>query len=295
MISRVGNIRTSTIIISFLLLISQLLIAQHKAMIVVDQSGKGDYRTPTEAIAALPMFNYQRTMIYIKNGTYEEKIRLDQDNIALEGENCFKTIIQFDQLRSDWDQAKDSIGPHAFAIYGTGTGTIILNCRFSERMSDEPIYRVTYADSTRNRPFNWGARYYFYNCHRKNGDYEWFKNNLITAKESPKPEEITASWTFGGQWDPESTFGPTILKYAISENFVLFRFSEIISTVGHPVLKSVTGKLLTYHSGGGSDTVRINAEYRVVNSDLKGLTVVNDGKLLGTIASINERPADLNI
>ena len=406
-------------LISAVFLTVNMLTAQHKALIIVDQNGSGDFTTLTEAIRSLPMFNYQRTTIYIKNRIYEEKIRLEQDNITLEGENRFKTIIQFNQLRSDWVLAKDSIGPavinlhaddiiiknltikntqpeigpHAFAIYGAGTRTIILNCdvfskggdtislwdykngmyyhadchfrgavdfvcprgwcyiknsefyeykkttaiwhaggfqreqkfvimdskfdgvtgfklgrhhyeaqlyllncQFSEKMSDEPIYRVTYPDDlSRNRPFNWGERYYFYNCHRKSGDFNWFKDNLNTAEGSPKVEDITAAWTFDGKWDPEANMGPLIVNYEIKSNEVLLRFSERISVVGTPQLESKSGSHFQYISGGGSDTIRFKVQNNVRKKDLAGLKIRNSGKLIGTIASVNERSADLNI
>ncbi|MDP3684583.1 MAG: pectinesterase family protein, partial [Ignavibacteria bacterium] len=259
--------------------------AQEKRFITVAADGSGDFKTITAAVQSLPMFNYQRTEIFVKNGIYNEKLKIDQDYITLKGESREKTILQYSQLRTDWIANKDSIGsavinlngddfilenmtventqpqigPHAFTIYGTGTRTIILNsniiskggdtvslwdyktgmyyhancyfegavdfvcprgwcfirdskffelkktaalwhaggdnsnqkfvirnssfdgvkgfelgrhhyeaqfylldCVFSDSMSREPIYRVVYADSTKNRPFNWGSRYYFF-------------------------------------------------------------------------------------------------------------------------------------
>lgn len=407
------------IILSILLLLNfPLAIAQHQAEIIVDQGGNGDVKTLAEAVAMLPMYNYQRTTIFVKNGVYTEKIRIEQDNITLRGENRDKTVIKYSQLRSDWDEHKDAIGPavinihaddiilenltientqpeigpHAFAIYGTGTRTIIkdcsivskggdtialwnykngmyyladctingavdfvcprgwcfirncqlyeckktaaiwhaggydpdqkfvivdskfdgvtgfklgrhhyeaqfylLNCQFSERLSDEPIYRVTYTDDPgRNRPFNWGERYYFYNCHRKSGDFSWFKDNLNSAEGSPKVEDITASWTFNEKWDPEANTGPLIVDYEIKGTEVLLRFSEWISVVGSPQLESKSGRRFQYKSGGGSDTIRFIAQNNVRKKDLVGLKISNTGKLSGTIASVIERPADLN-
>jgi hypothetical protein len=59
----------------------------------------------------------------------------------------------------------------------------------------------------------WGERHYFYDCHRDGGDYTWFANNLNSAEGSPDPEEITARWTFDGQWDPEANM-PPVLPFA---------------------------------------------------------------------------------
>lgn len=130
--------------------------------LIVAQDGSGDHRSLTEAINALPMYTYERVTILVKNGIYEEKIRLEQDNISLIGENPDSTIIQYDQLRSDWEAKKDFIGPavinihadniilknltvintqplmkvHAFAIYGTGTKIILDNCKAISKGGD---------------------------------------------------------------------------------------------------------------------------------------------------------------
>jgi pectinesterase len=403
----------------FLLLFDlQLANAQSKALIIVDKNGKGDYCTLSEAIAALPMFNYQRITIFIRNGIYEEKVRLEQDYVTLKGEDRDRTIIHDCQLREDWIQNKDSIGPavinihaddiilenltikntqpeigpHAFAIYGTGTRTIVksckviskggdtvalwdyktgmyyhadcyfegavdfvcprgwcyiknseffevkksaalwhaggfdpdqkfvlancrfdgikdfqlgrhhyeaqfflLNCRFGANLADQPIYRVVYADSTRNRPFNWGERTYFYNCHRTGDDYDWFKDNLATAPNSPPPEQITARWTFAGQWDPETKTGPVINNVKINGNEILLTFNEIISVTGKPVLRSKSGKILYYDSGAGSPCLRFRSDTQMEQSELVGLMVTNEAKIIGTIAAVYERPADLTL
>jgi hypothetical protein len=33
-------------------------------------------------------------------------------------------------------------------------------------------------------------------------DYPWHADNLYKAPGSPKPEMVTAEWTFNGKWDP---------------------------------------------------------------------------------------------
>ncbi|MEJ2634919.1 MAG: pectinesterase family protein [Calditrichia bacterium] len=407
----------------FILFFSMLMLihpadAQTRDTIVVDKNGNGDYETLSKAIASLPMFNYQRVTIFIKPGIYNEKIRIEQDYITLEGEDRASTIIQYNQLREDWNRGKDTIGPavinihaddiilknltikntqpqigpHAFAIYGDGTRTILLNCTvvsrggdtvslwnyktgmyyhancsfegavdfvcprgwcfirdskfyemkktaaiwhaggndmgqklvimnssfdgvkdfqlgrhhyeaqfylinctFSQNMSDRPIYRVTYEDSTRNRPFNWGKRYYFSDCHRIGGDFEWFADNLNNAAGAPSPDEITLCWTFEGRWDPESSTGPGIVKFEIHKNYILLYFDDIVTVKGIPELISDTGKHFTYYSGGGSDTIRFNTPGTVSAGDLPGLKISNAAKLLGSRASVCERPVSLKI
>ena len=76
----------------------------------------------------------------------------------------------------------------------------LINCRFSANMADRPFYRPPSSP----REWRWGARHYFFNCHREGGDYTWFWDNLHEAEGSPAPEEIDARWTFDGMWDPEA-------------------------------------------------------------------------------------------
>ena len=394
-------------------------LSQAPHFITVAKDGNGDFKTITEAVYSLPMFSYQRIVIYIKNGVYNEKLRIDQDNITLKGESRDSTIIKYSQLRTDWVANKDSIGPavinisgddiifdnltventqpeigpHAFAIYGKGTRTIIINCnvwskggdtvslwdyktgmyyhancdfkgavdfvcprgwcfirdskfyeekqtasiwhaggfdkdqkfvlencsfdgvkgfklgrhhydaqfyllgcKFSNNMADEDIYRVTYKDQPeRNRPDNWGKRNYYYNCSREGGNYSWFKNNLSTAEGLPKPSEITPAWTFKGEWNPESTKGPAVNNYKIEDSTIILTFNEPITVLGKPELKSATGKIFSYDSGAGSDTVIFKALQNVSKNDLQSLKLINRGKLLGTIASVKDREADLSI
>ena len=403
----------------FFIVFSILAFTKDYHFITVAKDGSGDFKTITAAINSLPMFNYERVVIYIKNGVYNEKIRITQDYVTLKGESKDSTIIEYSQLRTDWIAREDPIGPavvnihaddivlenltientqpevgpHAFAVYGKGTRTIIYNCkvlskggdtvslwdyktgmyyhadctfegsvdfvcprgwcfiknskfyelkqiasiwhaggyninqkfvlkncsfdgvkgfqlgrhhydaqfylidcRFSSNMADTPIYRVTYPNNPeKNRPTNWGERDYYYNCTREGGNYQWFKNNLNTAAGSPSPKEITAAWTFDGKWNPESSNGPAITKYELYKGYVLFYFGEPVTVIGKPVLKSNDGKVFTYNSGAGSDTIRLDCDSEFSKSDLTGLKITNDAQVAGTLASIHERPVDFGI
>jgi pectinesterase len=74
----------------------------------------------------------------------------------------------------------------------------LINCTFANNMADKDIYLVP----TTNL-IQWGRRVYYYNCHRKGGDYTWHKDNLNTTPGSIKPSDITANWTFKGKWHPD--------------------------------------------------------------------------------------------
>ncbi len=79
----------------------------------------------------------------------------------------------------------------------------LLDCLFSKNLADEQIYYPSYSPNA--KPWKWGERHYYFNCHREGGDYGWFTDNLQTAKNAPTEEKVTAQWTFAGKWDPEGT------------------------------------------------------------------------------------------
>lgn len=381
--------------------------------ILVAADGSGDYKTLTDAINALPMFNYERTVIFIKNGVYNEKIRIEQDNLTLIGESRDSTIICFNQLRTDWQKNKDytgpavinihaddiilrnltientqpETGPHAFAVYGTGTRTILVNCNvlsrggdtvslwnyksgkyyhsncyfegsvdfvcprgwcyirdsrfyelkrtaaiwhagtgninqklvirnscfdgvegfylgrhhydaqfflldcgFSGNMADKPVFRVLYEEEPqKNRPDIFGNRYYYYNCHRKGGDFRWFANNLEEAAGSPGPDDITPEWTFNGQWDPESKQQPYVKSYIIKDKSVFLCFNELVTARNNPGLKTHTGKILAYKTGSGRDVIEFSCEDNLSDIDLDEDLMIINGFILPTGACVFER------
>jgi pectinesterase len=85
----------------------------------------------------------------------------------------------------------------------------LLDCSFSKRMADRPFHRPPSSP----REWQWGARHYFHNCTRDGGNYAWFADNLDDAEGSPRPDQVTARWTFDGRWDPESSL-PAVLPEA---------------------------------------------------------------------------------
>lgn len=393
-------------------LFSLNLAAAEKRFITVSQDGKGDFKTITDAVQSLPLFNYQRTVIFVKDGVYNEKIRIDQDYITIRGESREKTILQFSQLRSDWIANKDSIGaaviningddfvlenltventqpeigPHAFAIYGLGTRTIIFNCNvlskggdtvslwdyktgmyyhancsfvgavdfvcprgwcfirdskfyevkktasiwhaggdninqkfvivnshfdgvkgfelgrhhyeaqfylidciFSDSMSTRPIYRVTYPNEPdRDRPFNWGARYYF-SGNKANTKLEWNKNNLETAFGSPSKKQVTPMWVFDGMWNPESKEGVKIVSYQLNDCSLILRLSERVTVTGKPELTTDSGVRISYIDGAGSDTIRFVSENPISKSVLESVKKLENGSIFASSASIHNR------
>ena len=100
------------------------------------------------------------------------------------------------------DSHFDSKSPVTLGRYHHDAQFFLLNCTMTDKIIDHPI-GYAYSDQVLD-PCPWGQRLYMHNVHREGGDFKWLQDNLEEAKGSPKPEEITALWTFGGAWDPES-------------------------------------------------------------------------------------------
>jgi len=382
--------------------------------IIVDKNGKGQFISVTEALAALPDMAYQRVVIYIRNGVYEEKICITQNYVTLRGENRDSTIIRFNQKRTDWEANKDYIGPavvnihaddivlenltventqpeiepHAFAVYGKGTRTILhncnllgkggdtvslwnykegmyyhanclfrgavdmvcprgwcfirdsqfyevkasaaiwhdghydadqkfvivnstfdgvpgfqlgrhhydaqfflINCTFSENMADQPIYLKTYEDASRNNPYSWGERKYFYNCHKKVSPYDWYRDNIEVANVKIKPDEITPLWTFAGCWDPESNNPVTIAAYRIDGRTVELIFNEKVTVYGNPVFTNKTGWKFSIIRQRFIDNCRLTftTDHRITTHDLQGELTLTEGEIIASNAYIAPR------
>lgn len=406
----------------FILFLSALLLAgmqaataqQRFADLVVASDGTGNYKSLTEALQSLPMYNYQRYVIYVKNGVYNEKIRIDRDYLTIVGESKDSTIIEYSQLRSDWQAKPDyigaavinitsddvilenltirntqpEVGPHAFTIYGTGTRTMIincnvtsnggdtvslwnykngmyyhagcrfegavdfvcprgwcyirdsrfyensktaaiwhaavinkdqklvlehcsfdgvpgynlarhhyeaqfffLNCSFSETMTDKPVYYYHYPkEPEKNRPYFYGNRYYYFNCHRTGGDYSWHADNLVSWPHGLKPDDVDAEWTFDGQWSPESTKAPGAVKFEIKGDSLLWiYFNELLCVRGKPVLQTSTGSKLIFREGQGRDILSFAGDRPITEKDLKSPVRIISGELLGNTATVSER------
>jgi pectinesterase len=396
----------------FLLVTSPYAFARY-ADVVVAADGSGNFKTLTEAMTSLPMYNYQRYVIYVKNGVYHEKILIDRDYITISGESRDSTIIEFSQLRSDWQEKPDyigaavvnitaddvilenltirntqpQIGPHAFTVYGTGTRTIIVNCkvtsnggdtvslwnykngmyyhagcyfeggvdfvcprgwcyirdsrfyensstaaiwhaavtnkdqkmvlwnctfdgvqdfylarhhyeaqfyflhcRFSSSMVDKPPFYFNYPDEpAKNRPYFYGDRYYFYDCHRTTGDYSWHTDNDVDWPNQEKPEDITAKWTFNGIWDPESTTAPKATGYAFKDHRLFIYFNELLCVRGNLVLETTTGKKLVFYQGQGRDILSFSCDQELQEKEITGEFKIISGSVIGNTATTCER------
>jgi pectinesterase len=88
----------SLLLLGMLCLVSTADANTMKADIVVAQDGTGDYTTVQEAIHAVPKNHSERTILFIKPGTYKEKLKVpyDKKNLKLLGESYENTILTYD-------------------------------------------------------------------------------------------------------------------------------------------------------------------------------------------------------
>jgi len=72
--------------------------AQAPKRLVVAQDGSGDFKTVQAAFDAIPLNNKKPVIVYIKQGTYKEKLHLDSTKNFVEvlGESKFNTVLTYD-------------------------------------------------------------------------------------------------------------------------------------------------------------------------------------------------------
>ena len=89
---------------------SSSLSAQYATQITVDQSGHGDFTSIQEAINATKAFPEKDITIYIKNGTYREKVTIYAWNnrLSLIGESKLGTKIIWDDHFSQINLGRNS-------------------------------------------------------------------------------------------------------------------------------------------------------------------------------------------
>lgn len=112
-----------------LLLVLNLLLtlsgtAQAKYDFVVAKDGSGNFKTVQDAINAVPDFRKNRTTIFIKNGTYKEKLILpaSKQSVTFIGEDVKKTILTYDdfaQKKNRFGEEVGTTGSSSFYIFGS--------------------------------------------------------------------------------------------------------------------------------------------------------------------------------
>nr|WP_315247096.1 pectinesterase family protein [uncultured Flavobacterium sp.] len=87
--------------------------------IVVASDGTADFKTVQEAINSVVVLKQTETKIFIRNGTYKEKLEVskDKNNITLIGESKEKVILTYDDYASKKNSEGKDIGTSGSASF----------------------------------------------------------------------------------------------------------------------------------------------------------------------------------
>lgn len=95
----ISNMLVAVLFLQSCVIAQPLTIAKR---ITVAADGSADFKTIQGALNSLPDSSDIPRTIYIKNGTYAEKIYIEKANIIFEGEDRAKTIIIASIARDEW-------------------------------------------------------------------------------------------------------------------------------------------------------------------------------------------------
>ncbi len=116
-----------------LVLICFQAIAQEKHDFVVASDGSGDFQKVQDAINAVPDLRKTRTTIFIKNGSYKEKLILPytKTNVTFIGESVEGTILTNDDYASKRNRFGEEMGTSGSSgFFVNGEGFIAKNITF---------------------------------------------------------------------------------------------------------------------------------------------------------------------
>lgn len=226
-----------------IVLLSLLSFRTKDQLSVVSKDGKGNFTTVQQAIDAVENGSSVRTKIFVKAGTYKEKIIIPENKgaILLEGENPENTIITYDDFASKKNSDGKDIGTtnsstifiysdnfsaknisfenssgrvgQAVAVLTSGDRITFENCRFLG--NQDTLYLKGVQDSPdKSRP----SRNYFKNCYIEGTtDYIFgagtavFENCVIYSKE-------TASYVTAASTPQQNEYGFVFINSKIVGN-----------------------------------------------------------------------------
>jgi len=190
--------------------------AQNQLKMTVAQDGSGDYTSIQQAIDATSSFPSQRITIFVKNGTYHEKIVVPSCNTRLSiiGESAEKTIITFNDFFNKINRGRNSTfytytllvdaddfyaenltiensaGPvgQALALSVTGDRCVFRNCRilgnqdtlYTDGLNSRQYFDGCYIEGTTDFIFG-AATVLFNNCTIYSKS-----NSFVTAASTPQ-------------------------------------------------------------------------------------------------------------
>jgi len=161
---------------------TQISIRNSKYDFVVATDGTGNFKTVQEAINAVPDFRKIPTTIFIKNGTYKEKLNLSASKklVRMIGESVDKTILTFDdwaQKKNAFGEEKGTSGSSSFYIYGEGFSADNITFQNSAGPVGQAVALFVAGDKAKFTnckmlgfqdtlyTYGYGSRQYYYKCY----------------------------------------------------------------------------------------------------------------------------------
>ena len=187
--------------------------------IIVSKDGRGNFKTVQEALNVIPLNNKKPVTIFVRRGTYKEKLHLDSSKnfVTIIGEDEFKTILTYDDHPGKVNAHGDSINTrssYSFMIKGNnftasnitfqndagftagqavaaevdGDKASFFDCRFvgnqdvlfTNSETSRQYYKDCYIEGTTDFIFG-SATVWFEHCHIHSK-----KNSHVTAASTPK-------------------------------------------------------------------------------------------------------------
>jgi pectinesterase len=174
---------------------------------IVAQDGSGQFRTVQEAFNAVPDFRKKVTTIFVKKGTYKEKLLLagSKQFVKLIGEDRNLTVLTYDdynQKKNIFGEDKGTSGSASCYIYGPDFTAENLTFQNSSGPVGQAVALWVAGDKARFRncrflgfqdtlyTYGYGSRQYYQNCYIEGtvdfifgSSTAWFEGCTIFCKK----------------------------------------------------------------------------------------------------------------
>ncbi|PJJ52896.1 pectinesterase family protein [Hymenobacter chitinivorans] len=201
----------------WLLLFSSCVAFAQTNQLVVAQDGSGTYTTVQAALDAVPKGNDIPITIFIKKGTYKEKLNLakKQNFVKLLGEDLNETVLVYDDYNGRQTDAGEKLGTSeaaSFRVFGNNFTAENITFQNSAGLAGQAPAMWVYGDKARFincrflgfrdtlYTYGYGSRQYYKNCYIEGTtDFilgaatAWFEDCTLFCK--PKGTCITAAST----------------------------------------------------------------------------------------------------
>ncbi|KAA9333003.1 pectin esterase [Hymenobacter busanensis] len=171
------------VLLTWLLCVSFLAGFGQVQPITVAQDGSGTYRTVQAALNAVPFNNTTPITIFIKKGTYKEKLNLakKQNFVKLVGEDLENTVLVYDdyngRVTADGTEPLGTSEASSFRVFGNNFSAENITFQNSAGLAGQAPAMWVYGDKAQFRrcrflgfrdtlyPYGYGSRQYYKDCY----------------------------------------------------------------------------------------------------------------------------------